>query len=69
MRLFPKMPGNTNFWRKWNVFWIMFTGSCLLARRFFEAVPEVVDSAEDLMWFGFGGLALGFIVQFFQGRK
>ncbi|GBU25042.1 hypothetical protein R83H12_01681 [Fibrobacteria bacterium R8-3-H12] len=69
MRLFPKMPSNASFWRKWNVFCIMFIGGCLLAGRFFEAVPEVVDSAEDLMWFGFGGLALGFIMQFFQGRK
>jgi len=69
MRLFPKIPGDAGFWRKWNVFWIMFTGACLLTRRFFENVPEVVDNAEDLMWFGFGGLALGFIVQFFQGRK
>ncbi|MCL1957305.1 MAG: hypothetical protein FWF67_01265 [Fibromonadales bacterium] len=69
MRLFPKMPGNSNFWRKWNVCCIMFTGSCLLAIRFFKDVPDVVDSAEDLMWFGFGGLILGFIVQFFQGRK
>jgi len=69
MRLFPNMPGNANFWRKWNVFWIMFTGACLLTMRFFEAVPEVVDNAEDLMWFGFIGLALGFIVQFFRGRK
>jgi len=69
MRLFPKMPDNAGFWRKWNVFCIMFTGGCLLAAQFFAAVPEVVDSAEGLMWFGFGGLALGFIVQFFQGRK
>jgi hypothetical protein len=69
MRLFPKLPDNVPFWRKWNVFCIMFIGSCLLAARFFEAVPEVVDSAEDLMWFGFGGLAIGFIAQFFQGRK
>jgi len=69
MRLFPKMPGNASFWRKWNVFCIMFIGSCLLAGRFFSTVPDVVDSAEDLMWIGFGGLALGFIVQFFQRRK
>jgi len=69
MRLFPKMPDNAGFWRKWNVFCIMFIGGCLLATQFFEAVPEVVDSAEGLMWIGFGGLALGFIVQFFQGRK
>jgi len=69
MRLFPKMPGNATFWRKWNVFCIMFIGACLLATQFFKHVPEVVDDAEDLMWFGFIGLIIGFIVQFFQGRK
>jgi hypothetical protein len=69
MRLFPKFPDNSGFWRKWNVFWIMFVGSCLLAIRFFKDVPDVVDSAEDLMWIGFGGLVFGFIAQFFQARK
>jgi hypothetical protein len=69
MRLFPKMPDNAGFWRKWNVFCIMFIGSCLLAARFFKDVPDVVDSAESLMWFGAGGLAIGFIAQFLQARK
>jgi len=69
MRLFPKMPGNASFWRKWNVFWIIFIGSCLLAGRFYKAVPDVVDSSEKLMWLGFGGLVIGFIAQFFQERK
>jgi hypothetical protein len=66
---FPKMPDNIGFLRKWNMFCIMFICSCLLVTRFFKEVPEVVDSAETLMWFGGGGLAIGLIVQFLKGRK
>jgi hypothetical protein len=69
MRLFPKMPDNLGFWRQWNVFCVMFIGACLLATRFYRDVPDVVDSAETLMWFGGAGLALGFAMQFLQNRK
>ena len=48
---------------------IMFTGSCLLTTRFFKDVPDVVDSAENLMWFGGAGLALGIFMQYWQSRK
>ena len=69
MRWFPKLPNNLGFWRKWNMFCVIFTGSCLLATRFYKNMPEVVDSAENLMWIGGAGLFLGFIVQFWQNRK
>ena len=68
MRLYPKMP-ETTFWRKWSMYCIMFTGSCLLTTRFFKDVPDVVDSAETLMWFGGAGLALGIFMQYWQSRK
>ena len=69
MRLFPKFPDNAGFWRKWNVFCVMFVGACLLAARFFKDVPDVVDSAENLMWLGGGGLMLGIILNYFNQRK
>jgi hypothetical protein len=65
MRLFPKFPENTGFWRKWNVFCIMFIGGCLLAGRFFEDVKE---DAEKLLWIGGAALALGLIMQFWKGK-
>ncbi len=69
MRLFPKIPDNMGFWRKWSLFFIMFTGGCLLATRFYRNSPEVVDSAETLVWVGGAGLVLGFVMQFLQNRK
>jgi len=69
MRLFPKLPDNIGFWRKWNLFCVMFIGGCLLATRFYKGEPEVVDSAELLAWIGGAGLALGFIMQFWQNRR
>jgi len=69
MRFFPKPPENIGFWRKWNVFCVMFTGSCLLAMRFYKNVEHVVESAENLMWIGIGGLALGLIMQFCQRKN
>jgi hypothetical protein len=69
MRLFPRLPDNMGFWRKWNFFCIVFTCGCLLAARFCKEEPEVVDSAEFLVWIGGAGLALGFFMQFWQNRK
>ncbi|GHV12330.1 hypothetical protein AGMMS49938_04660 [Fibrobacterales bacterium] len=63
MRFFPKFPDNLGFWRKWNVFCVMFIGSCLLATRFYQNNSEVVEKAENLMWFGGAGLVLGFAMQ------
>jgi hypothetical protein len=47
----------------------MFTGGCLLATRFYKNIPDVVSSAENLMWFGGAGLALGILMQYLQSRK
>ena len=69
MRLFPKLPDNLGFWRKWNMFCVMFIGACLLAARFFQNLPEVVNSADTLTWIGGAGLAFGFFMQFWQNRK
>ncbi|MDR0516644.1 MAG: hypothetical protein LBH25_06315 [Fibromonadaceae bacterium] len=68
MRLYPKMP-KVGFWRKWNMYCVMFIGGCLLATRFYKDVPSVVNSAENLMWLGGAGLALGFFMQFWLNRK
>lgn len=64
MRLFPKLPDNLGFWRKWNVCFVFFIGACLLTTRFFKNSPDVVNSAENLIWLGVAGLAIGFIMQF-----
>ncbi|MDR2553953.1 MAG: hypothetical protein LBC64_00865 [Fibromonadaceae bacterium] len=69
MRLFPKMPDNSTFWQKWNMFFVMFTGSCLLASRFYKDSPDVVDSAEFLVWIGGIALIFGFVMRFLQDRK
>jgi hypothetical protein len=69
MRLFPKMPDNIDFWRKWNLFCIMFTGGCLLASRFCKDLPDVVSNAETLACIGGIGLAFGFIMQFLKKEK
>jgi hypothetical protein len=69
MSLFPKLPDNIGFWRKWSMFCMMFIVSCLLAIRFYREVPEMADSVGNLMWLGGAGLLLGFIMQFLQSRK
>ena len=69
MRLFPKLPDNMGFWRKWNMFFVMFIGGCLLAARFYRHVPHVVDFTENLLWIGGGGLAVGIAMQFIRGGK
>ncbi|MDR2580637.1 MAG: hypothetical protein LBC85_06565 [Fibromonadaceae bacterium] len=69
MRLFPKWPENIGFWRKWNMYCVMFIGGCLLAARFYQSVPEVVDSVEKLTWVGGVGLAFGFFMQFLKNKK
>jgi len=69
MRLLPKFPENTGFWRKWNVVCMFFAGSCLLAANMYRDFPEVVESAENLMWIGGAGIALGLIMQLCQRKK
>jgi phosphatidylglycerophosphate synthase len=69
MSLFPKMPNNSTFWQKWNVFCVMFTGGCLLASRFYQNSPDVVDSAEILIWIGVAGLTFGFAMQIWRNRR
>lgn len=66
MRFFPD---NVGFWRKWSVYSIMFTCSCLLAANFFKADPNVVSDAEFLAWIGGGALLLGIVMQILQNRK
>ena len=68
MRFFPKIP-DVGFWRKWNMLCVMFIGGCLLAARFYRHVPEVVESAEKIMWFGFGGLVLGVVLNHLSNRN
>jgi len=63
MRLFPKLP-NQGFWQKWNLCCILFTGGSLLATRFGQNMPEVVEFAENLVLIGGICLLFGFIMQF-----
>lgn len=69
MRLFPRLPDGMGPLRKFNTLMVVAITSCLLAQRFYQHLPQVVEQLEVAITVAGIGLFVGVLAQFVVNRN